>query len=74
MMLPPGLSFKAVSENALAAAKTSQSIRCYWDWHEIIAANKSGSWPYTPTTNLLYGLKEAIAMMEGEGFDNVFAA
>ena len=73
MMLPPGLSFNAVSEKALAAAKTSQSIRSYWDWHEIITANKSGSWPYTPATNLLYGLKEAIAMLEEEGFDNVFA-
>ena len=73
LMLPPGLGFNAVSDKALAAAKANSSIRSYWDWHEIIAANKSGSWPYTPATNLLYGLKEAIAMMEEEGLDNVFA-
>jgi alanine-glyoxylate transaminase / serine-glyoxylate transaminase / serine-pyruvate transaminase len=73
LMLPPGLSFNAVSDKALAAAKANTSTRSYWDWHEIIAANKSGGWPYTPATNMLYGLKEAIAMLHEEGLDNVFA-
>ena len=73
LMLPPGLGFNAVSEKALAAAKANRNPRSYWDWHEIIAANKNGSWPYTPATNLLYGLKEAVAMLEEEGLANVFA-
>ncbi|WP_019198263.1 pyridoxal-phosphate-dependent aminotransferase family protein [Afipia birgiae] len=73
LMLPPGLGFNAVSEKALAASKANNSLRSYWDWHEIIAANKGGSWPYTPATNLLYGLKEAVAMLLEEGLDKVFA-
>jgi alanine-glyoxylate transaminase/serine-glyoxylate transaminase/serine-pyruvate transaminase len=73
LMLPPGLGFNAVSEKALAASKANDSMRSYWDWHEILAANKAGSWPYTPATNLLYGLKEAIAMLHEEGLSNVFA-
>jgi alanine-glyoxylate transaminase / serine-glyoxylate transaminase / serine-pyruvate transaminase len=73
LMLPPGLGFNAVSDKALAAAKANPTPRSYWDWHEIIAANKSGGWPYTPATNLLYGLKEAITMLQEEGLDNVFA-
>lgn len=73
LMLPPGLSFNAVSEKALAASKANKMPRSYWDWSEQIAANKSGSWPYTPATNLLYGLKEAIAMLHEEGLENVFA-
>ncbi|KQW18393.1 serine--glyoxylate aminotransferase [Afipia sp. Root123D2] len=73
LMLPPGLSFNAVSDKALAATKTSKMPRAYWGWSEIIEANKAGSWPYTPATNLLYGLKEAIAMLQEEGLDNVFA-
>jgi alanine-glyoxylate transaminase/serine-glyoxylate transaminase/serine-pyruvate transaminase len=73
LMLPPGLGFNAVSEKALLAAKANQTSRSYWDWHEIIQQNKSGSWPYTPATNLLYGLKEAIEMLMEEGLDNVFA-
>src|SRR6201989_2515211 len=73
LMLPPGLSFNAVSEKALAVAKANPSMRSYWDWHEVIAFNKLGTWPYTPAVNLLYGLKEAIAMLEQEGLDNVFA-
>lgn len=73
LMLPPGLGFNAVSDKALAAAKANTTPRSYWDWHEIIQANKSGGWPYTPATNLLYGLKEALAMLEEEGLDNVFA-
>jgi alanine-glyoxylate transaminase/serine-glyoxylate transaminase/serine-pyruvate transaminase len=73
LMLPPGLSFNAVSDKALAAAKANTTQRSYWDWHEIMAANKTGGWPYTPATNMLYGLKEAIAMLHEEGLDNVFA-
>ena len=55
LMLPPGLGFNAISDKALAAAKANTSLRSYWDWQEILAANKSGSWPYTPATNMLYG-------------------
>lgn len=73
LMLPPGLGFNAVSEKALDTAKKNTSIRSYWDWHEIIAANKLGSWVYTPATNLLYGLDVAIDMLLEEGLDNVFA-
>ena len=71
-MLPPGLGFNAVSNKALAAAKSNPTSRSYWDWHDIIQQNKSGGWPYTPATNLLYGLKEAIAMLTEDGLDNVF--
>src|SRR5258706_7461082 len=73
LMLPPGLGFNAVSEKALAIAKANPSMRSYWDWQEVIAYNKVGTWPYTPAVNLLYGLKESIAMLEEEGVDNVFA-
>ena len=72
LMLPPGLSFNAVSEKAILASKKSKMKRSYWDWQEQIEANKSGSFPYTPATNLLYGLKEAIFMLHEEGLDNVF--
>ncbi len=72
LMLPPGLSFNAISEKALKMSKTSGMRRSYWDWEEQIEANKSGSFPYTPATNLLYGLKEAIDMLHEEGLDNVF--
>jgi alanine-glyoxylate transaminase / serine-glyoxylate transaminase / serine-pyruvate transaminase len=73
LMLPPGLGFNAVSEKALAAAKVNQMSRSYWDWHEIIQQNKNGSWPYTPPTNLLYGLREALKMLMEEGLEHVFA-
>lgn len=73
LMLPPGLGFNAISDKALAAAKANASLRSFWDWQEIINSNKLGSWPYTPATNMLYGLKEAIAMLHEEGLDNVFA-
>lgn len=73
LMLPPGLGFNAVSEKALAAAKTNRMPRSYWDWQEMIKINATGFFPYTPATNLLYGLKEAIAMLHEEGLDNVFA-
>src|SRR6202140_4094456 len=73
LMLPPGLGFNAVSEKAVAVAKANPSMRSYWDWQEVIAINKVGTWPYTPATNLLFGLNEAIQMLEEEGLDNVFA-
>jgi alanine-glyoxylate transaminase/serine-glyoxylate transaminase/serine-pyruvate transaminase len=73
MMLPAGLSFNAVSEKALAASKANESLRSYWDWHDMIAYNKLGTFPYTPAANLLFALKEAITMLEEEGLDNVFA-
>jgi len=73
MMLPPGLSFNAVSEKALAASKTNTSLRSYWDWHDMIEINKTGTFPYTPAINLLFALREAIAMLEEEGLENVFA-
>jgi alanine-glyoxylate transaminase / serine-glyoxylate transaminase / serine-pyruvate transaminase len=72
LMLPPGLSFNAVSEKALAVSKTAKLPRSYWSWDEMIGPNKTGFFPYTPSTNLLYGLREAIAMLEEEGLDNVF--
>ena len=72
LMLPPGLSFNAISEKAMLISKKSGMQRSYWDWQEQIEANKSGSFPYTPATNLLYGLKEAINMLHEEGLDNVF--
>jgi alanine-glyoxylate transaminase/serine-glyoxylate transaminase/serine-pyruvate transaminase len=73
LMLPPGLSFNAVSEKALAASRTNKLSRSYWDWQEMISFNAKGFFPYTPSTNLLYGLKEALAMLQEEGLDNVFA-
>ena len=72
LMLPPGLSFNAVSEKALAASKNAKLPRSYWSWDEMIGPNKTGFFPYTPATNLLYGLREAVAMLEEEGLDNVF--
>jgi alanine-glyoxylate transaminase/serine-glyoxylate transaminase/serine-pyruvate transaminase len=71
-MLPPGLGFNAISEKARAAAKTNKMPRSYWDWEEMVKPNASGFFPYTPATNLLYGLREAIAMLLEEGLDNVF--
>ena len=73
LMLPPGLGFNAVSAKALDASKTASFPRSYWDWGAQLAANEAGSFPYTPATNLLYGLREAIAMLEEEGLANVFA-
>lgn len=73
LMLPPGLSFNAVSEKAQAAAAVAKLPRSYWDWAAMIANNKAGYFPYTPATNLLYGLREALAMLFEEGLDNVFA-
>jgi len=73
LMLPPGLGFNAVSEKAMAAAKNSKFPRSYWRWDEIIEANKGGYWPYTPSTNLLYGLSAALDQLLAEGMANVFA-
>ena len=72
LMLPPGLSFNAISKKALEKSKHSSYRRSYWDWEDQINSNKSGSFPYTPATNLLYGLKEAITMLHEEGLENVF--
>src|SRR6202049_5279581 len=72
-MLPPGLGFNAISEKARAAAKTNKMPRSYWDWEEMLKPNVNGFFPYTPATNLLYGLREAVAMLLEEGLDQVFA-
>jgi alanine-glyoxylate transaminase/serine-glyoxylate transaminase/serine-pyruvate transaminase len=73
LMLPPGLSFNAVSDKALAASKAAKLPRSYWNWEEMIASNKDGWFPYTPATNLLYGLRVALQMLlEEEGLENVF--
>ena len=74
LMLPPGLSFNAVSAKALAASarKQAKTRSTYWDWHDMLKANETGYFPYTPATNLLYGLKEAVAMLLEEGLPNVF--
>jgi alanine-glyoxylate transaminase/serine-glyoxylate transaminase/serine-pyruvate transaminase len=72
LMLPPGISFNALSDKALAANKTARLPRSYWDWQEMLKANRSGFFPYTPATNLLYGLQEALRMLHEEGLPNVF--
>jgi alanine-glyoxylate transaminase/serine-glyoxylate transaminase/serine-pyruvate transaminase len=72
-MLPPGISFNAVSPRALDAMKSAKLPRAFWAWDEIIEMNKGGYWPTTPNTNLLYGLHESMAMLQAEGLDNVFA-
>jgi alanine-glyoxylate transaminase/serine-glyoxylate transaminase/serine-pyruvate transaminase len=71
-MLPPGLGFNAASEKAVAAAAASRYPRSYWDWKAMSAANADGFFPYTPATNLLYGLREALAMLREERLPNVF--
>jgi len=73
LMLPPGLSAVAVSDKALAAAKTSRMPKLFWSWEEMLPHNRNGFFPYTPATTLLYGLAEAIDMLHEEGLDNVFA-
>jgi len=73
LMLPPGLSFNVPSEKARAASQQAKLARSYWSWDEMLAANKNGYFPYTPATNLLYGLREALAMLQEEGLPNVFA-
>jgi alanine-glyoxylate transaminase/serine-glyoxylate transaminase/serine-pyruvate transaminase len=73
LMLPPGLGFNAVGKKALDVAKTASMPRSYWDWQSMIKFNADGYFPYTPATNLLFGLREAIAMLTEEGLENVFA-
>ena len=73
LMLPPGLSFNALSEKALAAHAHAMLPRAFWDWSAVLAANETGFFPYTPATNLLFGLREALAMLREEGLPNVFA-
>jgi alanine-glyoxylate transaminase/serine-glyoxylate transaminase/serine-pyruvate transaminase len=73
LMLPPGLSFNAVSDKALAASKQARLPRSYWSWEEMLGPNRSGFFPYTPATNQLYGLREALTMLFEEGLENVFA-
>ena len=72
LLLPPGISFNALSDKALAASKTSKLPKSYWAWDDILESNKNGFWPYTPATNLLYGLSEACDMLLEEGLSNVF--
>jgi alanine-glyoxylate transaminase / serine-glyoxylate transaminase / serine-pyruvate transaminase len=73
LMLPPGLGFNALGERALAASAGAGLPRSYWDWRPLLAANADGFFPYTPPTNLLYGLREALAMLAEEGLEQVFA-
>jgi alanine-glyoxylate transaminase/serine-glyoxylate transaminase/serine-pyruvate transaminase len=72
LMMPPGLSFNAISERALAVNKTARLPRSYWDWQDMLTPNRAGFFPYTPATTLLYGLREALAMLLEEGLRNVF--
>ena len=72
LMLPPGISFNAVSEKALAASKQARLPRSYWDWQEMLKPNRNGFFSYTPATNLLYALHEALHMLREEGLPNVF--
>ncbi|WP_339783203.1 aminotransferase class V-fold PLP-dependent enzyme [uncultured Marinobacter sp.] len=73
LMLPPGISFNAISDKAIVASQTSNLPKSFWAWDEILEANKNGYWPYTPSTNLLYGLNEALDMLLEEGLEHVFA-
>ena len=72
LMLPPGLGFNAVSDKALAASLDATLPRAYWNWQDMLDANNNGFFPYTPATNLLYGLREALSMLLDEGLENVF--
>ena len=72
LMLPPGMSFNAISEKALRASETAKLPRAYWDWQEMLKPNRAGFFPYTPPTNLLYGLREALLIMREEGLENIF--
>ena len=73
LMLPPGLSFNCVGEKARKASQSAKLPRAYWSWDEMLSNNKTGYFPYTPATNLLYGLHEALQMLRDEGLPNVFA-
>jgi alanine-glyoxylate transaminase / serine-glyoxylate transaminase / serine-pyruvate transaminase len=72
-MLPPGLGFNAVSDKALVANRSARMTRSYWDWQEMLKSNATGFFPYTPATNLLYGLRESLRMLQEEGLPQVFA-
>jgi alanine-glyoxylate transaminase/serine-glyoxylate transaminase/serine-pyruvate transaminase len=72
LLVPPGLGFVAISEKARQAGKTARLPRAYWDWEDVIKQNESGFFPYTPATNLFYGLREAIQMLQEEGLSNIF--
>jgi alanine-glyoxylate transaminase/serine-glyoxylate transaminase/serine-pyruvate transaminase len=72
LMLPPGLSFNAISEKAIAASKTAKLPRAYWDWQQMLEPNRTGFFPFTPATNMLFGLREALHMLREEGLPNVF--
>ncbi len=71
LMLPPGLGFNAISEKALKASSSARMPRSYWDWQTMINANQTGFFPYTPATNLLFGLREALKMIQEEGMENI---
>jgi alanine-glyoxylate transaminase/serine-glyoxylate transaminase/serine-pyruvate transaminase len=73
LMLPPGIAFNALSPRAIAASKTAKLPKAYWGWDEIVSMNEGGYWPYTPNTNLLYGLSESLDMLLEQGLDAVFA-
>jgi alanine-glyoxylate transaminase / serine-glyoxylate transaminase / serine-pyruvate transaminase len=73
LMLPPGLGFNALSDKALGASRSARMPRSYWDWQEMLKPNSSGFFPYTPATNLLYGLRESLRMLQEEGLPQVFA-
>ncbi|MGH8697225.1 MAG: pyridoxal-phosphate-dependent aminotransferase family protein, partial [Burkholderiales bacterium] len=73
LMLPPGLSFNAISAKARQASQSARLPRSYWAWDEMLSNNQTGYFPYTPATNLLYGLREALRMLREEGLENVFA-
>jgi alanine-glyoxylate transaminase / serine-glyoxylate transaminase / serine-pyruvate transaminase len=73
LMLPPGLAFNAISERAMAASKTAKLPRSYWDWQEVLELSRNGFFPYTPSINLIFGLREAVQMLLEEGLPNVFA-
>jgi len=72
LMVPPGLSFNAISEKALSASKNARLPKAYWSWQDILETNRSGFFPYTPATNLLFGLQEALRMLREEGLPNIF--
>jgi alanine-glyoxylate transaminase/serine-glyoxylate transaminase/serine-pyruvate transaminase len=73
LMLPPGLALQAISTKALQAMQSARLPRSYWSWDSMLASNDSGFFPYTPSTNLLYGLRESLRMIGEEGLSNVFA-
>ena len=73
LMLPPGLGFNAISEKALVASKHAQLPKAYWNWNSMLTANKENYFPYTPATNLLFGLRESLRMLGEEGLENVFS-